>query len=105
MKALYVKAIFIALVLITSGAYAQSDCKCNVYEDLVNTEKTKLEIYTKVIKEKSKICQAKAAELIGEISMLKIDNLDSSEIYLKTAEELYKIKVKANEIINNIDNY
>jgi two-component sensor histidine kinase len=90
MKALYVKAIFLALVSITSTAYAQSDCKCTVYEDLVKTEKSKLEIYTQVVKEKSKMCQAKAAELIGEISMLKIDNLDSSEIYFKTAEELYK---------------
>ena len=90
MKTLYVKAIFIALVSITSTAHAQSDCKCTVYEDLVKAEKSKLEIYTQVVKEKSKICKAKAAELIGEISMLKIDNLDSSEIYLKTAEELYK---------------
>jgi two-component sensor histidine kinase len=90
MKALYVKAIFIALVSITSTAYAQSDCKCTVYEDLLKAEKSKLDIYTQVVKEKSKICQAKAAELIGEISMLKIDNLDSSEIYLKNAEELYK---------------
>ena len=90
MKALYVKAIFVALVLITSTAYSQSDCKCTVYEDLLKAGKPKLEIYTHVIKEKSKICQAKAAELIGEISMLKINNLDSSEFYLKNAEELYK---------------
>ena len=90
MKALYVKAIFIALVLITSAAYSQSDCKCNVYEDLLKAGKSKLEIYTEVIKEKSKICQAKAAELNGEISIFEKDDLDSAEIYLKKAEELYK---------------
>ncbi|NOT92363.1 tetratricopeptide repeat-containing sensor histidine kinase [Ferruginibacter sp.] len=90
LKALYLKAIVIALVLTTSAAYAQTDCKCNIYEDLSAAGKSKSEIYTQVVKEKSKICQAKAAELIGEISMLQIDNLDSSEIYLKNAEELYK---------------
>ncbi|MGF2413228.1 MAG: hypothetical protein ACQUYJ_12930, partial [Ferruginibacter sp.] len=81
LKALYLKAIVIALVLTTSAAYAQTDCKCNIYEDLSAAGKSKSEIYTQVVKEKSKICQAKAAELIGEISMLQIDNLDSSEIY------------------------
>ncbi len=90
MKALHVKAIFIALILITSTAYSQSDCKCNVYEDLLKAGKSKTEIYTEVVKEKSKICQAKAAELNGEISIFEKDDLDSAEIYLKKAEELYK---------------
>lgn len=90
MKALFVKAIFIALLFITNTVNAQSDCKCKVYDDLAEAGKSKVEIYTLVIKEKSKICQAKAAELGGEISMLKIENLDSSEIYLKKAQELYK---------------
>jgi two-component sensor histidine kinase len=90
MKALHVKAIFIALILITSTAYAQSDCKCTVYEDLLKAGKSKPDIYNQVVKEKSKICQAKSAELNGEIAMLKINNLDSAEFFLKKAEELYK---------------
>ncbi|MBL0146904.1 MAG: histidine kinase [Chitinophagaceae bacterium] len=90
MKALYVKAVFIALVLITSTAYSQSNCKCNVYDDLLKAGKPKAEIYTEVVKDKTKICQAKAVELSAEIAMLKIDNLDSAEILLKKAEELYK---------------
>ncbi len=90
MKALFVKAIFIALLFITNTVNAQSDCKCKVYDDLAEAGKSKVEIYNQVIKEKSKICQAKAAELSGEISMLNIENLDSSEIYLKKAQELYK---------------
>ncbi len=71
-------------------ATAQSDCKCNVYEDLLKAEKSKLEIYTQVVKEKSKICQSKAAELNGEIFIFEKNNLDTAEIYLKKAEELYK---------------
>lgn len=90
MKALFVKAIFIALLFIAYTVNAQSDCKCKVYEDLAKAEKSKLEIYTEVVKDKSKMCQAKAAELIADIAMLKINNLDSAEIYLKKAEELYK---------------
>ncbi len=90
MKALFVKAIFIALLFITHTVNAQSDCKCKVYDDLAEARKSKVEIYTEVIKEKSKICQAKAAELSGEIAMLKLNNLDSAEMYLKNAEELYK---------------
>lgn len=90
MKALYVKTVFIALQLVNSTAYSQSDCKCKLYEDLSEAGKSKSEIYTQVIKEKSKICQAKAAELSGEIAMLKINNFDSAEIYLKNAEELYR---------------
>ncbi len=90
MKALYVNTVFLVLVFITSAATAQSDCQCNVYDDLTAGGKSKLEIYTQVIKEKTKICQAKAAELSGEIAMLKIDNLDSAEIFLKNAEALYK---------------
>jgi tetratricopeptide (TPR) repeat protein len=90
MKASYIKAIFIALVFITTSAYSQNDCKCNVYEDLLKVGKSKLEIYTQVIKEKSKICQAKAPELNGEISIFEKNNLDSAEIYLRKAEELYK---------------
>jgi tetratricopeptide (TPR) repeat protein/two-component sensor histidine kinase len=90
MKALKVKAVFTVFVLISTAAFAQSDCKCKLYDDLSEAGKSKQEIYTQVKNEKSKICQAKAAELIAEISMLKIDNLDSSEIYLKNAEELYR---------------
>jgi two-component sensor histidine kinase len=90
MKALFVKAILIALLFIACKLNAQSDCKCKVYDDLAEAEKSKLEMYTEVVKEKSKICQAKAAEIIADIAMLKINNLDSAEIYLKNAEELYK---------------
>lgn len=90
MKALYVKATFVVLVLITSAAYSQSDCKCNVYDDLLKAEKSKSEIYSQVAKEKSNICQAKASELNGEISIFEKNNLDSAEIYLKKAEEIYK---------------
>jgi two-component sensor histidine kinase len=96
MKALYVKTFFLALVLITSTAYSQSDCKCTLYENLLETGKSKLEIYTQVIKEKSKICQAKASELNGEISIFEKNDLDSAEIYLIKAEELYK-KTGCNE--------
>jgi two-component sensor histidine kinase len=90
LKALYVKAIVIALVLITSAAFAQSDCRCNVYEDLLAAGRSKSEIYIQVIKEKSKICHAKAAELNGEIFILEKNDLDSAEMYLKKAEELYQ---------------
>jgi len=90
MKILYVKIVFLALILVTSTAYSQSDCKCNIFDALQQAGKSKAEIYAEVIKEKSKICQAIAAELSGEIAMLKINNLDSAEIYLIKAEELYK---------------
>lgn len=90
MKVSYLKVVFTALVLMTSKTYAQDDCKCKVYEDLAAAGKPKAEIYKEVIKEKIKICQAKASELNGEISIFEKDNLDSAEIYLKKAEELYK---------------
>jgi tetratricopeptide (TPR) repeat protein/anti-sigma regulatory factor (Ser/Thr protein kinase) len=90
MKASYVKVVFLAFVFVTSTAYSQDACKCKVYEDLAAAGKPKAEIYKEVIKEKSKICQAKAAELNGEMSIFEKDNLDSAEIYLKQAEELYK---------------
>jgi two-component sensor histidine kinase len=89
-KNLYIKAIFILLLFITCTAYSQSDCKCNVYEDLSKAGKSKSEIYASVIKEQSKMCQAKAAEINGEISIFEKNVLDSAEIYLKKAEELYK---------------
>lgn len=50
MKALYVKAIFVILVLFASTAYSQSDCKCKKYDDLVAAGKSKVEIYAEVIK-------------------------------------------------------
>ena len=86
------KCIFLLMLLICSNyaADAQSDCRCNVYEELSEAGKSKLEIYTQVIKEKSKICQAKASELNGEILIFEKNDLDSAEIYLKKAEELYK---------------
>ena len=86
------KCIFLLMLLICSNyaADAQSDCRCNVYEELSEAGKSKLEIYTQVIKEKSKICQAKASELNGELSIFEKNDLDSAEIYLKKAEELYK---------------
>ncbi|WP_462261384.1 sensor histidine kinase [Ferruginibacter sp.] len=86
------KCIFLMMLIICSNyaADAQSDCKCNVYEELSEAGKSKLEIYTQVIKEKSKICQAKASELNGELSIFEKSDLDSAEIYLKKAEELYK---------------
>jgi hypothetical protein len=90
MKALFLKALFIALLFITNIVNAQSDCTCKVYEDLAAAGKSKTAIYTQIIKEKSRICQAKAAELNGEICIFEKDNLDSAEIYLKEAEELYK---------------
>lgn len=90
MKALYLNAICIALLLITSTAYSQSDCQCNEYENLLKTGKSKLEIYAQVIKDKSKICQAKAMELNGEIFIFEKNDLDSAENYLKNAEDLYK---------------
>jgi tetratricopeptide (TPR) repeat protein/anti-sigma regulatory factor (Ser/Thr protein kinase) len=91
-KTTYVKAVFTAFIfmLVTSVAYSQNDCSCNLYEDLVNAGKSKSEIYTQIVKEKSKICQAKAAELNGEIFIFEKDNLDTAEIYLKKAEELYR---------------
>jgi Histidine kinase len=90
MKALHVKAIFIALVFITSTANAQSDCSCEVYETLKKAGKPKTEIYAAVAKEKSKICEAKAIELQGVMAIFENENLDSAEIYLKKAEELYR---------------
>jgi two-component sensor histidine kinase len=90
MKVLHVKAIFVALVFMTATAKAQRDCKCNVYEELLLAGKPKGEIYNQVVKEKSKICQAKALELSGEIFIFEKNNLDSAEIFLKKAEELYK---------------
>lgn len=90
MKALYTKAFFITFMLITSAAYSQSDCKCNLYEDLSEAGKSKAEIYNLVIKAQSQICQAKALELKGEIAIFEKNDLDSAEFYLKKAEELYK---------------
>ena len=86
------KCIFLLMLIICSNyaADAQTNCKCNVYEDLLEAGKSKLEIYAQVIKEKSKICQAKAAELNGELSIFEKNDLDSAEIYLIKAEELYK---------------
>jgi len=90
MRPLLVKTVFAALVFITSAAFAQSDCKCSLYESLSAAGKSKSEIYTQVAKEKSKICQAKSLELYGEIFIFDKNDLDSAEIYLKKAEELYK---------------
>jgi two-component sensor histidine kinase len=86
------KCIFLLMLIICSiySANAQSDCKCSVYEDLLKAGKSKTEIYNQVVKEKSKICQAKAAELSGDIARLEISNLDSAEYFLIKAEELYK---------------
>ena len=92
------KLIIVTFLLIASNCilHAQSDCKCSVYEDLSAAGKSKSEIYTQAIKEKSNICQAKTAELYGEILISEKNDLDSAEIYLKKAEELYK-KTGCNE--------
>jgi two-component sensor histidine kinase len=86
------KFISVTFLLIAANyiLHAQSDCRCSTYEDLLQAGKSKSEIYSQVIKEKSNICQAKAAELNGEISLFEKNDLDSAEIYLKKAEELYK---------------
>lgn len=88
-NAFYIKPLFIAFFFLNFSAGAQSDCNCQLYLDLMATGKPKQEVYSQVVKQNTSICQAKAAELIAEISMLKIDNLDSSEIYLKNAETLF----------------
>jgi hypothetical protein len=90
MKTLYVKFVVIALLLISSAAHSQSDCKCTVYDALSEARKSKSEIYREVVKDKNTVCQAKALELNGEISIFEKDNLDSAEIYLKKAEAIYK---------------
>jgi two-component sensor histidine kinase len=89
-KAASVKVAFVALSLIACSAFSQSNCRCTVYEDLLKEKKSKSEIYNDVVKEISKICQAKAVELLGVIEIFEGNNLDSAELYLKTAEAMYK---------------
>lgn len=90
MKAAYNKIFFFVLVFINSTAFSQDDCKCKVYEHLTAAGKPKTEIYNEVLKEKSKICRAKALELNGELFIFEKDNLDSAEFFLQQAEETYK---------------
>lgn len=89
-KSFFTKATLIVLLLIASTAYSQNECRCNLFEDLTESGKSKSEIYSKLIKVKSKICQAKTAELNGEIFIFEKNDLDSALIYLNKAEELYK---------------
>lgn len=89
-NAFYTKCLIIAFLFMNFRLDAQTDCKCQLYQELVTTGKSKSEIFNQVVKDNSKICQAKAVELTAEISMQKIDNLDSSELYLKKAQELFK---------------
>ncbi len=90
MKALHTKVILIILVFITSTAYSQSDCVCNIYETMAKAKKPKPEIYAAVVKEKSRICEAKAVELQGVFAIFISNNLDSAEVYLKKAEGLLR---------------
>ncbi len=92
MKTLQTKVVHLAAILFLtiSTAYAQNDCSCDVYEKLSKTKQSKSEIFAQVIKDKSKICQAKAVELQGVIAIFENENLDSAEIYLNKAEALYK---------------
>ena len=85
----YTKFLFIACLFFNFSAGAQSDCNCQLYQDLLSAGKPKQEIYNQVVKQNTSFCQAKAAELIAEIFLLKIDQLDSAELYLKNAETLY----------------
>jgi two-component sensor histidine kinase len=89
-KAASVKVAFVVLSLIAGSAYSQGNCRCAVYEDLLKDRKPKSEIYNDVVKERSKVCQAKAVELLGVIEIFEKNNLDSAEFYLKTAEAMYK---------------
>lgn len=89
-KVTSVKVAFVAFSLIAGSAFSQSDCRCTVYENLVKEKKFKSEAYNDVVKETSKICQAKAVELLGVIEIFEKNNLDSAEFYLKTAEAMYK---------------
>jgi two-component sensor histidine kinase/glutaredoxin-related protein len=88
MKAKSIITYLISLLILTSTVFAQNDCACNVYESMAKAKKPKPEIYAAVIKEKSKICEAKAIELQGVLAIFEKNDLDSAEIYLKKAEVL-----------------
>jgi two-component sensor histidine kinase len=105
-SAFYIKSLFIVFFFLNISAGAQSNCNCQLYLDLLAAGKPKLEIYSQVVKQNTPICQAKAAELIAEISMLNIDNLDSSEIYLKNAASLFnKMACGEGVLMNTYKNF
>ena len=89
-KAVYFTAVLAAAVLINTAAYSQSDCRCNVYEELIKAGKPKTEIYNAVIKDNNSLCKIKAVELQGVIAIFEKNDYDSAEIYLKKAEALYR---------------
>ena len=75
--AFYTKFLFIACLFLNFSAGAQSDCNCQLYQDLLSAGKPKQEIYNQVVKQNTSFCKAKAAELIAEIFLLKIRKLDA----------------------------
>jgi two-component sensor histidine kinase len=88
-KVFYIKTVAVILLFITSAVFAQSDCKCKLYDSLSEALKPKSEIYAQLLKEKSIVCRAKALELNGELFIFEKDNLDSAETCLKQAEVVY----------------
>ena len=90
MRYLYKKVIAAVLVLIASAAYSQNNCKCDLYDSLSKSRKTKSALIADLSKEKSTICQALAMELKGESLIFDKDDLDSAEICLRKAEEIYR---------------
>jgi len=90
MRYLYKKVIAAVLVLIASAAYSQNNCKCDLYDSLSKSRKTKSSLIADLSKEKSTICQALAMELKGESLIFDKDDLDAAEICLRKAEEIYR---------------
>jgi len=90
MRYLYKKVIAAVLVLIASAAYSQNNCKCDLYDSLSKSRKTKSALIADLSKEKSTICQALAMELKGESLIFDKDDLDAAEICLRKAEEIYR---------------
>jgi two-component sensor histidine kinase len=90
MRYLYKEVIIAAFVLLAATAYSQKNCKCDSYDSLVTSRKTKSALIADLSKEKSTICQALAMELKGESLIFDKNDLDSADICLKKAEELYR---------------
>jgi two-component sensor histidine kinase len=89
MKALYMKAVFTALVFITSAAYAQSDCKCNDYAILKKNNTNDSIAAAKMITSSSLICNAIGYEVMADF-LIKEGNSSTAEIMLQKAESAYR---------------